>query len=391
MFTKLKSNKGVALITAYIVIASLITLSAGFALSSVTELNNAKRYNNSTKAFWLAESAVNEFIHNTDMLGAGSTTTLTIGGYPVVLTKDDSNPNRRLVTATATIGSSQRSIQIEFPALPPNIFNHTIASGGNFTAVGASWRYSNLNVHDETRLHGTFQNSAFHLNANFEDKLENQLVANTKLTYPDMNGNSVPDEFADFVEYNRDIAASYPTSEVIYVTPANGETVVVYPHAEVEDEPVTGKKILYVEGSAPGQGDVEIWFDANGWNDNEDLTIISTGTVSYVEPLDGVANNSHLNVIAWENYNQGSILVARHSGSLYSHGTANFTEILSSSETEGNLIANNGISFTEWLQTTKDFQYVSPIVNGEVPAGFEGLVGGAAPGYSSTPNSWKEI
>ncbi len=388
----LKNNKGIILITSYLVLASLLTLTAGLTTSSISELNYSRRFRDAAAAFWAAEAGANRFLSDTTMLdGVSPEADITIGSYTVHVEKDDSDAQARLVTATGTANGISRTIQMTFPSLPPDIFDNTVSTGGNFRSFGGSFSTSYLNVYDKTRLGGTYVNNAINLSTTFEDKLQSQDTANTTLKYPDANNNGTADEFSDFKAYNQELISNYPPEDVVYVTPNAGETVVIYPNKTFDGENLVGKKIIYVEGPNAGDGDVQLWFDATNWQDDQNVTIISTGTVTYVQPLQGVTNNSKLNAIAWDDYSQGSVITSRHDGTVYAHDDALFTEILSDSETTGNVIANDLLQFTEFLQTDKDFFYADPIIDGLVPPGFEGLIGGGGGGYATTPSLWKEI
>ncbi len=380
MLLKLKklNNKGVALITAYILLSTIAALSAGFALSSMTELDAAYRYQDSTRAFWLAEAGISQFIQDTTMLDEIDQTTLSFGNYTVQLAKDDTDATKRVVTATANVNGNQRRIQIEFPALPPDVFDNTMSSGGNINLTGA---FAILNVHDKTRITGTFTRSNGSLVGWFEDKQEGVNASLTTLTYPDSNGNGTANEFGDFVEFNRDIIATYSDDEVVYVQ--NNGTVTILPNSAA----YAGKKIIYVEGTTANSGDVNIIFDAT-WQNNQNLTVISTGKVTYLQPLQ-FASNSQLNTISWEGYAEPSVLFSTHSGISFTKGTAQLTEILAYSATTGSLIANQAVSANEFI-AEKEFFYDDALTNEVVPPGFEGLVGQSAGGYSTTPNVWKE-
>src|SRR3989338_2356155 len=376
---KLNNNKGVALILSYIVLSSLITLAAGFALSSVSELNNARRFRDSTIAFWAAEGGVNEFIKNTAMLNSTNPQTIAIGNSSVTLNKDDSDTTTRVITVTATLNNYQRNLQLEFPALAPPIYDNTISSGGNMTLTGFIAR---TDVHGKTRLTGTFSKSSG-TTANFDDKLEGQSSSATTLKYPDSNNNGTSDEFADFVEFNRDIVSTYPPSQVVYVQSSSTQTI-------VPSTGYAGKKIIYVEGTTAGSGDVNIVFDAS-CQENQNLTVISTGKITYVQPLQSPAWNSKLNTVSWEGYSEPSFLVSPHSGATYTHGTTNITEVIDYSTSNGILVSNGNIALVEAL-AFKTFNYGSSLdEKGQVPPGFEGLITTLSSGYSSTPSSWKEI
>ena len=77
----------------------------------------------------------------------------------------------------------------------------------------------------------------------------------TTLEYPDTNENDTPDEFDDFVAYNRrfvdpddpDFTGDYTEDEVLHIE--GNDTVNIWP-----DSDLAGKKIIFVEGTAAGEG-----------------------------------------------------------------------------------------------------------------------------------------
>ncbi|MDP8211847.1 MAG: hypothetical protein P9X22_00970 [Candidatus Zapsychrus exili] len=382
----LGNNKGIMFLTSIFVVIILIGLIASFAILSSSELNNSKRYQYSTAAFWAAEAGVNKFIHNTSMLDIENVTEAIGLGF-VSLEKDDSNPALRIVTATGTYNDISRSIQIEFPANPPSLFDNTISSGANIILDGF---ISGMSVDGKTRLSGEYDDQGFWTTANFEDKVEGVDNGLTTLTYPDLNENGQED-FDDFVSYNRrfvdpedpDYTGEYSEDEVLHIQ-TNG-AVDIWPN-----EQLVGKKVVFIEGSSAGQGDARIWFDAT-WRSDQNITIISTGSVDYVQPLQSPAANSQLNTISWDDYNEAAILLSTHSGSTYTHEDANYGSIISLSHTTGNLIANGGVHL-DLIFVWKMFDYENPVdENGLVPPGFQGLINTSSSGYSDTPSSWAEI
>ncbi len=378
MFQKLTNERGAALITAYFVITSLIALATGFALTSVNELQHAKRYRNSTQAFWLAEAGINQFLHDTTMLDDANPKTITIGSDTITLSKDDSDPSARYVTATASIGGVERQIRVKFSKLPPDVFDYTLASGGDITLSGT---LAKLDVYGKTRISGTFQQSGWGASGWFEDKQEDLPVDDTTLTVPDSNDDGTPDEFGDFIQYSNNIVNQYSEDEVVHIQ--TDDTVTIIPNSYL-----AGKKVIFVEGSSPGTGDVNVIFDAS-WQPNQNLTIISTGTVNYIQPLQFVTN-SQLNIISWEGYYEPSIFLSTHTGITYTHGTAEYFEILDYSKTTGTLVANEGVNAVEVI-AHKKFLYDSALTENAVPPGFEGLIGTGQEGYSSTPSEWKDL
>ena len=372
------NNKGVALIVASLVLFVLVTLSAGFALAMITELNNARRYRDSAAAFWLAEGEINRFIKNPTMLDEKDSQTIPYGKDTVTITRDDSHINRRIITATATVGGSQRKIQIEYPAHAPEAFNTTMSADGNIVIEGNK---ASVLVNGKIRLSGKIINKAKHSNLLFfEDKMEGVNPDLASLSYPDANNNGVTDEFEDFVQINRRILASYPGNEVLYIQ-GNGT------HTIVPNPSLYTKKIIYIEGRE-GMGNVIIPF--NGiWGDDQNVTIITTGIVTY--NLSGPwKNNSQLNIIAWSGYRETGILSGRHRGIIHTHGKAEFDEIYDTSITEGTIVANGGITLGE-VWSPKTFNYADTRTDGMTPPGFEGLIATGSFGFETKPIFWKEI
>jgi len=212
----------------------------------------------------------------------------------------------------------------------------------------------------------------------------------TTIKVPDYNKNGTRDEFADFVLFGRDAVANYPSDQVVYIQ--NNGTVNIFPNQNL-----VGKKVIFVEGSSPGAGNVNIFFDGT-WQEGEDLTVISTGGITYIEPLQ-YQEEARLSTISWDDYNEGSIFRSEHESVIYTHDDANFVDILEWGSTTGNVIANNavtdhpsdpqkdGISMLELL-TYEKIYYSDRAKNGDLPPGFK-LLSGA----SGTPKlmDWQEV
>jgi len=372
-----EDERGAALMISYFILAVLFTLMGAFALSTVQEVADASNYRDAVAAFWLAEAGVNQYLQNPSMLDGGSVT-ITYGSESVLLSKDDSAGSERIVTARGLVNDTARSIESAFPVNPPAIFDNTMSTGGNIELLGF---IAKLEVFGPTRLSGTFSESGFGASGWFEDKQEGVASSETTFTYPDSDTNGTPDEFTDFVQFNRDLVSTYPSEEVVYIQ--SDSTHLIYPGSGL-----SGKKVLFVEGSTPGTGDVDVIFDA-GWQADQNLTIITTGSVDYVQPLQ-LSTDSQLNIITWQGYEEASILYSAHNGVTYSHEDATFYSIFEYSETTGNLVANTGIEANEAL-SWKRFLYGNPLIEGNVPPGFEGLLSQGPGGFSSTPSSWKEM
>jgi hypothetical protein len=129
-----------------------------------------------------------------------------------------------------------------------------------------------------------------------------------------------------------------------------------------------------VEGSSPGTGNVNIFFDAV-WQEEEDLAVISTGDITYIEPLQ-FQEDARLSTISWLDYNEASIFRSEHESVVYAHDDANFVDVLDWGSTTGNVIANDDIGLTEVL-TYEKYYYSNRALNGDLPPGFQ-LLGGSS-------------
>lgn len=383
---KRNNEKGAALVVSMFALTALFGLTASFALTSTAELGNSSRHRDSTEAFWIAEAGINRFLQDTTLLDGGDQT-VNIGSHSVALSKDDSDSQQRIVTATATVDGVERSIQVTFPANPPSLFDNTLSSGGNIDLDGF---IAGLTVDGQTRLSGQFHDNGFWTSGSFDDKQENISSSLTTLQYPDMNNNGTSDEFSDFVAYNSafvdptdpNYTGEYSADEVLHIQ--TDGTVNLWPFSDLQ-----GKKVVFVEGSTAGAGDVNIWFDTS-WLADQNITVISTGSVNYVQPLQNPAANSQLNTISWDSYNELAILYSTHSGVTYTHDEAHYGSIISFSQTSGLLVSNSDVSL-DLILVWKQFDYENPIDdNGAVPPAFQGLISGGGGGYSSEPDSWIE-
>lgn len=380
------NNKGGVFLTSLFVLTILIGLMASVFVSSMSELNGSKRFRDATAALWTAEAGISRYIQDTTLLDDADQT-ISVGVNSVFISKDDSDSQRRIVTATGTSNGVSRQIEVEFPTLPPGLFDNTLSSGGDITLNGF---IAGVTVNGKTRLSGEFDKNGFLTNANFEDKQEGVASNLTTLEYPDLNENDESD-FDDFVSYNRrfvdsddpDFTDEYSEDEVLHIQ--TNDTVDIWPSSDL-----AGKKVIFVEGSEAGNGNVNVWFDTT-WAADQNVTIISTGSVNYVQPLQSPSANSQLNTISWEDYNEFAVLYSSHSGSTYTNKQANFGSLVSLSKTKGNLIANEGINL-DLIFVWKQFDFESPVDDeGLVPPGFQGLISGGSGGYSTTPSSWAEI
>ena len=139
-----------------------------------------------------------------------------------------------------------------------------------------------------------------------------------------------------------------------------------------------------MEGANSSQGNVNIFFDAT-WANNQDLTVISTGSINYIEPLQFQAN-SRLSTASYSDYGEASIFRSEHESVIYSNQDAHFIDILDWGSTTGNVIANRDVSLAEILTYEKYF-YSNRAKNGNLPPGFQWLSSSTGTPYM---RSWQE-
>lgn len=376
------NRKGIALILGYLVIVVLTMMGAVFLSRSVMEGRLVIRHSDSAQAFWIAEAGLSRAFHDLSTGGTPPTTSVAFGNgtYQISLTQvppPPAAPSLIIINSDGTYGTDTRTVQASFYRIA-SYFDNTISGGNDLDLIGA---WAQLIVHGKTRLGGDFDKDCIFCDGDFDDLQEDYNWGNPNndpLLIPDYNGNGTNNEFADFKLFGQAVVNSYPPDEVVYVQTSG--SVDIYPQADY-----AGKKVIYVEGPSAGQGDVNIYFDAS-WQDGQDLTVISTGDVTYVQPLE-VASNSRLSVIAWSGYNEGAIIYSTHQSVVYSHDDIDGLAILAQSSVEGNYIANSDMDYLAGA-VELTFNYSDRSKNGDIPPGYAFLAGA-----SGTPKltGWHEL
>ncbi|MDD4899681.1 MAG: hypothetical protein PHT31_04725 [Candidatus Omnitrophica bacterium] len=362
------NKRGVALIFAYLVIMVLTIMGSAFLARSISENNTARWQSDSARAFWIAESGLAQAYFNwansiAQPVGAqnfsGGTYTINVASLPQV-------------SVTGNFGNAQRTVEAFFIGIPL-AFQNTLSVGGNLTLSGLLAR---VEVYGKTRVSGSYSKSAL-ASDYFQDRQTGVAQTNTTIPIPDYDNNGTANEFGDFVQFGRKTMQDYSADQVVYVQ--NTGTVNIFPNSTL-----VGKRVIFVEGSAPGEGNVNIFFDAT-WQDYQDLTVISTGTITYVEPLQ-FQENSRLSTVSWNNYTEASIFRSQHESMVYAHGNTSFIDILEWGSTTGNVISNGNLSLNEVL-TYEKFYYSSRAADGDLSPGFQWL--SAATGSRRMMN-WQE-
>lgn len=350
------NKRGVVLTLSYMVVMVLTMLGVALMSASVSESRNARRYDEKERAFWVAEAGMAQAYRSWVATGNTGTGASFGGGSYTVNTA--AMPN---VVVTGTYGFGSSTLQASFVRIP-NPLSNTISVGHNMALTGLVAR---IDVYDKTRISGRFTKSGIGASGWFADKVEGVSTTQTTIPIPDYSGNGTANEFADFVQFGRRAVQNYPASEAVYIV--TDGTVNIFPTSAL-----LGKKVIFVEGSVPGAGDVNIFFDGT-WRVNEDLTVISTGTVSYVEPLQ-FQTPARLSVAAWDDYNEVSIFRSQHESVIFAHDDALFVDILDWGSATGNIIINDDMSLLEIL-TYEKYYYSNRAVNGDLPPGYSLLSG----------------
>jgi len=310
---------------------------------------------------------------DTTLLDQNDDQIIPYGAGTIRLTKDDSKAMVRRVTSTGEFAQNRRSVQITYPINIPEVFQNAVSTQAGITVRGNK---SSLIVNDKARVGGKLTNTSKFSNVLFDDIQENVPAEMTTITYPDADRNGRPDEYEDFVTYNKSLIENYRPAEVVHLKGNN--TFTITPGSQL-----TGKKIVFVEG-----GNVTINFNG-AVEKGQNLTVISTGTVTFNQ-MGNQPADSQLNIIAWKGYRETSLLPSTHKGMIYTHGTATFDNIYDTSVTEGGLVANGGIEIGE-VWSTKTIRYANTRQNGIFPPGFEGLVTQGTASVAIQPTSWSEI
>ena len=139
------NKKGIALIITFAIILVLTILGAAIISRSISENNIAKRYSETTQAFWLSEAGINRALYelrNNYSLGSIAPTQSGSGGYQVTISQSGQN---RIVTSTGYLPFSgqvraSRSIEaVMSKSIPPNFYDNAIYSAGEVDLNGNSY------------------------------------------------------------------------------------------------------------------------------------------------------------------------------------------------------------------------------------------------------------
>jgi len=406
------NKRGVVLILSYAVIATLTLLAAAYLTSSISERNIVKRSSDAKRAFWIAEAGMSRTYRDivNQAIGvpaAGDTIELDEVEFP-----DDSNQFFQITLVGQPYGTEIRATGIiKDPDNPseviaeravsgvalwiPNPLQNTISTGGDLIAEGF---FGFIGVEGKTRISGGLIDNGTLLTLQFEDKEEGSELVDTTIQIPDFNNNGTPDEFGDFVSMGRNAVQIYVPQTIDWdslepgvphyfdqaVYLKSNDAAYIFPAPEL----FAGKKILYIEGDNPGDGDAFVFFDTTLLPD-EDVTIISTGKATYYYPLVRGAENSRVNFMSWDDYYRTSAIGTFYTGSAYTHGKATMETFALGAMSTANIIANDDITLREVL-VLDHYRFSDRAISGDLPPGFQ-LLGSSSPTDTPKLEGWEEL
>ena len=378
----INSKSGVAMMMVMIFTIILLVLGATFLRLATSERILANESVQLSQAFYLAETGMQRALAYLRVSGneyfTGTLYTnqsFGSGNYSVTVANDLTR-SVKIITATGNFAGKQKKIVAEVQLLPA-FFKNTFSSGGDLDFFGI---FAAAYAHGTTWLTGHYDPNGLFQNMGFDTKVEGVSAAQTTLRFPDMNGNGTANEFNDFVLFFQNQLQQYNPSQVVWIQ-TNG-TVDIWPRRDYAN-----KKIIFVQGSSPGTGNVNIWFDAGSWwESGQDVTIVSTGAVNYIQPLQNTSSN-RLSVVCWGNFAEGAIIYSAHRSVIGTEATADFTYLLTLANVTGSIFANNYIALREAIVLV-NFWHDSRLDVGDIPPGLRPLSGNNY--YLGKITSWEE-
>lgn len=363
------SKSGVALVTVMIFMFILLISGATFLRLATFENISSNESIQSAQSFYLAEAGVQRAIAYLKDDNEHSVGTLPIdpsfgGGSCSISVTDDLTRSVKIITATANFRGNQKTITTEVQLLP-SFFKNTFTSGGDLEFFGV---FAAAYAHGITWLGGEYKNALedkwWSGSMGFDTLAEGLAPDQTTLRFPDMNGNSIVNEFTDFVLYFQNEIQKYDPSEVLWIQTEG--TVNIWPKRDYAD-----KKIIFVEGSSPGHGDVNVFLGATSWWGEQDVTIASTGEIRYIEPLEN-PTTSRLSLISWGGYTETDIFYASHRSVISTQTVADFKYLLSIASVVGSIFANEKVDIQEVIVGI-DFYHDDSLNEGDIPPGLRPL------------------
>jgi len=135
------NKRGVILIVSLLVVLVLSTLLASFYFQAISEMQLARRYVNSTRAFWLAEAGVAKAL--TELSGPGTVSGYLIQtNYTYTATMSHLSGNYYMIDSTGSVSSGggpiERKIRVTVRtgAVDPSKFKYAVTTTTDFKVIG---------------------------------------------------------------------------------------------------------------------------------------------------------------------------------------------------------------------------------------------------------------
>jgi hypothetical protein len=371
------NKRGVALILSYMVIVILTVFGAIFGYRSVSESSIAKRYTESSRAFWIAETGLTNAYYSLINNQEVSSSPISLAGGTYQIQQSQTSYGRE-VKSIGTYGSSQR-ITKGYLYLIPLPFKNTISVGKNLYVSGNGIE---VNTWGRTRVSGSYVRTSPGSTLWFQNFEQGSSSDDTTMKIPDKDGNGVTDQYNDFVYWGKEMVLSYPSVYVKLTEP--DAKVTIFPNSEQ----LSGVNVIFVEGPYEGTGNVDIFLNGTT-DDSQQLTIVSTGTITYFDPYQW-GTNATMNTASWLDYNEASTLSqSTRNGTIFAHRNVNFDDIMGKGYTTSNIIANGNLYINE-IVTKQRFDFSDRGLNGGLAPGFEYLEGCQRGMLSTQLINWQE-
>ena len=407
-------KKAIVLLLGYVVLTMFLALSIAYMSRVVAEVHDSRRKYELAKAFWVAEAgAADAYINirsnrNWDPASLSNTTITNMGTFNVTVQSPSASIRKVIVTGTTDDGY-EKTITY---SLSYGSFQTALAAGNKLIHMGL---FSVLDLHGDAKAGNGIEQSPLSWITTHEDEgytYDWSANPDPKIIYPDgdTDTNTIADEFSDFNDYTQESLNEYEASEVVWIQTDNDVTIwpgtsgsgriwvggTLLTDAEGDPVELAGIKMLYVQGTTPEtSGLTEIHFGASEtFSQDEDLTIVSTGNISYKEPLQSGDSNSRLSVITWQNYKEEGILYTNHNLNVFAHGAVDFVSFLNYSDTKGIYLTNNDMELLVAASIKR--LYLPSEENLVLPPGWEGFPeisqGNIFGTTNGTPNNdWQEL
>jgi hypothetical protein len=205
-------RKGVAFFFALQMIIIAVLICAGLVIAAARDSYDITRLRHGAQAYFLSEAGVEEALRDLnidfDYVPAGYPKRLGAGTYSVSITDHPTIADRRLVTASGTVGNVTKTVRLQVEGQSPAAFDYAVLSGGALTISGANVISdgSSVDVHSNNRdriIGGTIDGRASACGS-----ITAVSVDISGGTYPNSPYVEIPPFDDNFFQYYYDLAAA---------------------------------------------------------------------------------------------------------------------------------------------------------------------------------------